>query len=251
MAYGRKRYNYRRRRSSRNLRNSYIYGNKTAKAQAKQIATLRNRINYFARINRPEIKSKFSGSSAFTFDNSAVSNTWKVYPGVSPEAGTGNDQRTGDFIRVKSLTWYFTFEYYHDIPGTSMVPDSRGAMIRVILLQYKNPFAPTSVPNSRDLFLENWSDSGSAYTQQSIVPLRTGITEQFRVLADRKWTITDDKNQLIKKVTIKPNNYRYMTDGRLNNVVCCVLVSGLHWDSSVYTQYVKGTFSDKIVYTDS
>lgn len=250
MAYKRR---YRRRvykRARRLLSNRTVYGKTSAKSQARQIATLRNRVNYFARRNRPELKSKFSGSSAFTFDNSSASNTWKCYPGIVPEAGTGNDQRIGDYIRVKSLTWYFTFEYYHDLPGTSMNPDSKGGMIRVVLLQMKQPVSSLFITD-RAHVLENWSDSGSAYTQQIITPLRTGITETFRVLADRKWTITDDKNQLVKKITVKPTNYRFMADGTLNNVLCMVVTSGLHWDSSAYTQYIKGTFSDKIVYTDA
>lgn len=248
MAYRRR---YRRRSSRRKaLSNRTVYGKTGAKSQARQIATLRNRLNYFARRNRPELKTKFSGSSTFTFDNDSTSNTWKVYPGIQPAVGTNNDQRIGDYIKVKSLTWYFTFEYFHNTPGTVAPPDSFGGMIRVIILQYKKPIGTTSVPNSRGAVLEDWSDSGSSYTHQSIVPLKTGITEEFRVLADRKYTITNDKNQLIKKITVKPSNYRYTKSGEVNNVVCMIITSGLHYDTT-YTQYIKGTFSDKIVYTDA
>ena len=251
MAYGRKRYNYRRRRSSRNLRNRYIYGNKTASAQAKQIATLRNRINYFARRNRPEIKSKYSGSSSFTFSNSSASDAWKAYPGIYPSSGTSNDQRVGDFIRVKSLTWYFTFEYYDNMVALQNQPDSRGGMIRVLILQWKKPVGGSDIPASRDSLLEDWSDSGSAYTQMSVVPLKTGITENYRVLADKTYTITEDKNQITKKITVKPSNYRFTPDVKFNNVVCVVITSGLHYGAASYIQYIKGTFSDKIVYTDA
>ena len=111
MAYRRR---YRRRSYRRKaLSNRAVYGKTGAKSQARQIATLRNRLNYFARRNRPEIKHKFSGSSSFTFDNSVATNTWKCYPGVNVEGGNGDSQRIGNYIKVKSLTWYFTFEYYH------------------------------------------------------------------------------------------------------------------------------------------
>lgn len=249
--YKRYKKNYRKNRSSKVLKNRYIYGNKSASAQSKQIAALKTRLNYFARQNRPEIKTKFASSSAFTFDNSAASNTWKAYPTVGLYGGTADNDRVGNFVRVKSLTWYFTFEYYDNMVSLQNQPDSRGGMIRVLLLQYKKPVGQTDIPVSRNSFLENWSDSGSAYTQQVIVPLKTGITEEFRVLADRKWAITENKNQLIKKITVKPSNFRYTTDDKVNNVICVIITSGLHYGAASYIQYIKGTFSDKIVYTDA
>lgn len=250
MAYVRKSI-YRRRRSSRNLRNRYIYGNKTASAQAKQIATLRNRLNYFARANRPEIKTKFSGASEFTFSNSSTSQVYQCYPGVSPDNGVKNYEKIGDYIRVKSLTWNLTFEYFDDRPGDQSNPDSRGAMIRVLCLQWKIPTAPTNITTPENV-LENYGTTGANYTHNILTPLKPGITENFHILADRRYIITEDKNQLFKQIKIKPHNYRFDRNGtNFNNVICMVVISGLHWDSSLYTQYVKGSFSDKLVYTDS
>lgn len=246
-----KKYNYRRRRTSRNLRNRYIYGNKTASAQAKQIASLRNRLNWVARANKPEVKSIFSGASEFTFSNSSTSQVWQAYPGVSPGYGPGENQKIGDYIRVKNLTWNLTFEYYDDRPGDQSNPDSSGAMIRCIVLQWKNPVGTTSITNPEHI-LENYGSSGANYTHNIITPLKTGITELFHVLADKKYTITQNKNQIFKQIKVKPRNYRFqISDGKFNNVILMIIVSGLHWDSSLYTQYVKGSFSDKLVFTDA
>lgn len=250
MAYVKRHY-FRRRRTNRNLRNRYIYGNKTASAQAKQIATLRNRLNYFARVNRPEVKQRYSGPSSFTFSNSTTSSTWKAYPGIAPVLGTGDNERIGDFVRVKSLTWNFTFEYYDDRPSDQSNPDSSGAMIRILILQWKQQVGINSITEPQHV-IQGYGSTGAEYTHNVVAPLKEGLTETFRILSDTRFSITQDKNQVIKRIRVKPNNYRInQSAGTINNTFALIIVSGLHWDTSLYTQYVKGSFSDKIVYTDA
>ena len=250
MAYRRR---YRRRgykRARKVLSNRNVYGKTGAKSQAKQIATLRNRVNYISRQTRPETKVLYSGASDFTFSNSSTSSVWQCYPGASPGYGPGDSQHVGDKIKIKSLIWNLTFEYFDDRPSTQSNPDSAGAMIRVIVLQWKRPVGPTIITNPENV-LEVFGSTGAAYTHNAIVPLKTGLTENFSVLYDRRYPITHDKNQLMKRIVVKPKDYRYeLSTGNFNNTICMILVSGLHWDSSLYTQYVKGSFSDKLVYTD-
>lgn len=252
MAYGRK-YSRRRgyRRYRRTLSNRNVFGKTGAKSQARQIARLRNRVNYVARTCRPEIKQRYSGPSEFTFSNSATSSTWKAYPGIAPVLGTGDNERIGDFVRVKSLTWNFTFEYFDDRPATDSNPDSAGAMIRILILQWKQQAGVSSITEPQNV-IQGYGSTGAEYTHNAVAPLKEGLTERFRILADRRFSITQSKNQIMKRIRVKPSNYRInQTAGTINNTFAMILVSGLHWDDSLYTQYVKGSFSDKVVYTDA
>lgn len=248
--YSRRRYS-RAARNRKALTNKRIYGSRGAKSQAVQIAALRNRINYFAKRNKPEVHMKYSGATFKRFTNEATSNTYACYPGVYPELGDGDNSRAGDFVRVKSLTWYFTFEYLFGIPGTQALPDSEGATIRIIIGQYKHLVSGSTILTDPGVIIQNYSGTGAEYTHNVISPLKNGVTEDYRILKDKRFTITRDSNQKIFKLKVKPRNYRWNSSAHLNNSFCMVVVSGLHWDSSRFVQYVDMTVSDKIVFTDA
>ena len=248
--YSRRRYS-RAARNRKALTNKRIYGSRGAKAQASQIAALRNRLNFFAKRNKPETKCKYSGASHVRFTNEASSGTWKFYPGTAPVPGDGDDSRSGDFIRVKSLTWYFTFEYLFGIPGAASLPDSEGATIRIILGQFRHPVASNTVISTPGALIQDYGRTGASYTHNSIAPLKNGVTDDYRILKDKRFTITRDNNQKLFKLKVKPRNYRWNSQAYFQNCFCFICVSGLHWDTTSFVQYVDATVSDKIVYSDA
>ena len=243
--YGRKRYV----RRNKALSTSRIFGKTGAKSQAKQIYALRKSVNRLNRRFKPEIKTLTTQATGFTFTNETASGTYKSFPGTAPTQGDGRTNRDGDKIFVKNLTWYFTFEYYDDYDPTQPSLDSAGAMIRIIIGQYKENRSGLTVPTPDDV-ISNYSGTGANYTHNIVSPLKPNITETYRILKDYKCKITESNNQKMFKLSVKPGTYRFDDANKFNNVWCLIVVSGLHWDSTVHRQYVKGTFSDKIAFVD-
>nr|QTE03432.1 MAG: capsid protein [Syrmaticus ellioti CRESS-DNA-virus sp.] len=251
MAYRSRVRRYRRRRSTRPSRLSTrnIFSNRSARSQANQIYALRRRVSALANRTRPQTFVVSTGASTFQYSNKLLSEVYKTYPGIQPTHGDKDNQSRGDFIRVKSLTWYFTFEYYNTMKDIVSNPDSLGATIRIIVGQFKRPVSWTTVPLPQDI-ISNFTNSGADYTQLPVAPLVNGITTYTSILADKSYTITYNRNQLLKKIRVRPRNYRYDEDGNVNNCWVLIVVSGLHNDTEI-TEYVQGTVSDKLVYTNN
>lgn len=245
--YGRKRYL----RRNKALSTSRIFGKTGAKSQAKQIYALRKNISRLNRITSTNIKTFTGAASAFTFDNQAGTGVFKSYGGPNIYAGDGDNQRIGNYLSPMGLTWYFTFEYYSTLNNIqSPQPDSEGAMIRILILQSKTPISPATTLHPNDV-IANYSATGANYTHNTISPLKPNLTENYKVLKDVKTTITAYNNQKQFKLKVKPDAYRFTDDGNFNNVMCLIVISGLHWDPSInFYQYVKGTFSSKLVWRD-
>lgn len=247
MGFYKRRYNSKK-RYNRKLSARNIFLNKGAKSQAKQIYALKKRVNYISRQNRPETKV-FQGSSAsYSFDSQTILNTYKMFFFDGPAVGTGDNNRTGNFVRSKSLSLCLTGEYYNSSDTGYHNSESSGSPMRVIILQRKKP--DNTSPNV-DTILSISGGSGADYTQQAICPLSTGITDRFYVLCDRKYILTNDKNQLLRKITVKPRNLRYDdTTGYSNGFIVLIVSAGLHHDNN-FSEFIQGTYSIKYVFTDN
>ena len=101
--YGKRSYRNNRRynRKARKLSNKYIYLNRSAKSQATQIASLRNKVSRVYNACRPEIKVKYNNATSFTFDSQTLLNTYTSWLPEMPILGSGDDERIGDKIYVK------------------------------------------------------------------------------------------------------------------------------------------------------
>lgn len=246
MAYGR----YRRRRyssrSRRALSNRNVYGKTSSKAQARQIATLRNRVSRVYKACRPEIKLKYNNATSFTFDSQTLLNTYTAWIPQMPILGSDDNNRIGDKIYVKNIQLNFTFEYYNSSATGYHNSESAGTTMRIIVGKYKE--AKGSVPNIQGV-LQETSNTGSAYTNQAVVPLKNEQSVYSKILLDKRFTITTNNNQKIMRLNVRPGTIRFR-DNDANAVWVMVISAGLHNDSN-FSEFVKGTFSSKIAFTDA
>ena len=163
-----------------------------------------------------------------------------------PALGSDDNNRIGDKIYVKNMQLNFTFEYYNSSATGYHNSESAGTTMRIIIGKYKE--AKNSVPNIEGV-LEESSNTGSAYTNQAVVPLKTEQTAYSKILLDKRFTITTNNNQKIMRLNIRPGAIRFR-DKESTSVWVMVVSAGLHNDSN-FSEFVKGTFSSKIAFTDA
>lgn len=248
--YGaRKNRRYNKRRNNR-LSNRRVFGRTSAKSQASQIATLRNRINKVYKACKPEVKTIVTNSETITYTSESLSSYYRMYPIASPALGTGDKDRIGNHIRVLNGVLYLSMEYFNSSQTGYHNTESAGCQYRIVIGQYNYKAGPLVIPNISNLF-EFPSNTGPEYTQLAISPFKEGITSQYTILRDIRGTLTSERNQKVMKIPFKPKvPYVYDDDGNVPNCWACLLVTGLHYDQD-YTETVKITVSDKLVFTDA
>lgn len=238
-----------RRRNSR-LSTRRIFGRTSAKSQASQIATLRNRINKVYKVCKPEIKTIVTSAETINYTSESLSSYYRFYPITSPDLGTGDKERIGNFVRVINGVLYLSCEYFNSSATGYHNTESSGAQVRVVIGQYTTVRTPTTVPSIGELF-EFPSNTGANYTQMALSPLKEGITGRFKILKDLRFTMTVDRNQKMLKIPFKPRiPYVFDDSGSFCNSWACILVTGLHYDQD-FTETVQITVSDKLVFTDA
>ena len=85
----------------------------------------------------------------------------------------------------------------------------------------------------------------------ALSPLKEGISNWAHILKDTRFIMTTDRNQKMLKIPFKPREpYVYNDAGQFPNCFVCVVVTGLHYDAN-FTETVKITISDKLVFTDA
>lgn len=248
--YGaRKNRRYNRRRNNR-LSTRRIYSRTSAKSQASQIAALRNRINKVYKACKPEIKTIVTNAQTYNYTSQSTSSYYKFYPITSPDKGTGDKERIGNFIRVINGVLYLSCEYFNSSATGYHNTESSGAQVRVVIGQYNTDQGPTAYPTIDELF-EFPSNTGANYTQMALCPLREGITSRFKILKDLRFIMTIDRNQKMLKIPFKPKvPYVFDDAGQFPSCWACLVVTGLHYDND-FTETVKITASNKLVFTDA
>lgn len=248
--YGRKR--SARRRSALSSRNIYV--NKSARAQSYQIAALRNRMRRMSRQLRPETKVWLSGIKTESY-TSSTTGTWcskyEVCGELIENTGAGEGQIIGDKINIRSLQILAHFDYHSVNNPENMMYDSYGANIRIVCFQSKARSNETAGSIGPSVIITNAAGSGAGYEMLGVSPLTAGITERFRILCDKTYTITDSSNQRIVRLSVKPWNIRKNESDYYNKVFCFVYVSGLHWLSLTEYEEVRQHLQFKIAYTDN
>lgn len=239
-----KRRNYRR----KSLSASRIFGKTSAKSQAKQIYALRNHVSRINRKLRPDIKILSGSPRVYTFSSSALSSIWDSVGVLQPNTGDANNQRIGDKIYEKSLQVQMYAEYYNSSDTGYHNSESSGATVRVFVVQHKAKGSPT---DTFDLstFLEEPGIIGGAYNILAVKPFAPNITQDWRILYNKAFTLTSARNQHLLKFSVKPGLIRFDADDKHNFLKVYTVVSGLHYDQN-FTEYVQTTVNVKLVYTD-
>lgn len=247
-------YNRRRsyRRNRRRLSNRNVFSKTSAKQQARQIATLRNRINSVYNRTKPEIKNILGSSVEYTFSSDALSKIWATGVFIKPAiTGGGDDGCIGNYCKPISVQLNGCFEYYNSSQTGYHNSESSGCQMRIIILQRKAVEDYTTSYNLDD-FIPNASNTGAEYTTMAIKPLKTGITEKWNVLVDKRYILTTDNNQRMFRIRFKPKPYRFdnTNTNAFNYCKMIVLAAGLHYDQD-FTEYVQFTSMSKMSYTDA
>lgn len=252
MAY-RRRYSRKYKRNNR-LSNKRIYGRRSARAQAGQIAALRNKVNYIARSCRPETKVTYQ-EFGNVFNNSSTSaNEWGTWVYV-PKA-----QVDGNVLQYKSFRLCGNLEYTDTFANNPALDHQRTCTIRIIVYQLKS--ASSRFPEVANLL--DLTATGVGYELNAYKPFKAGSGRIVKILSNRVITLSDQ--QPIKRFDIKLNkglmNQTYLMDSEsdMQNIVevstpkgafgIGFIASGLHWDSS-YSQQVRMNCFIKTAYTDN
>ena len=101
------------RKSSKRLSSRNIYMNRSARSQALQIASLRNRINKVYKACRPEVKTIVTNAETIDYTSTSLSSYYRFYPITSPQLGTGDKERIGNSIHVINGVVYLSMEYFN------------------------------------------------------------------------------------------------------------------------------------------
>ena len=253
MVYGRR---YRRKRSygRRVLSNKYIYGRKGARSQARQIATLRNRVSAIARSCRPETKITYGEYGNVFNNNSTAANYWGSFIYVPKNKIDGNT------IQYKSFRLCGNFEYSDTFANNVAIDHQRTCTMRIIVYQLKS--SSNKSPDAENLL--DIANSGIGYELNAYKPFKSGAGRMVKILSNRVFTLSDQ--QPIKRFDIKINkglmSQIYLMQKVTDNDDLVelptprgafgiqIIASGLHWDSS-YSQQVKSNFFVKTAYADN
>nr|WGN90622.1 capsid protein [Banfec virus 1] len=256
MVYG-KRYNRRRYRRNRKLTKANIYLNKSARSQAKQINALNRKISYIAKRDRPETKVLYKPPVGSVFSNSTLADTYAAFVQPIPTVGLTDNGMIGNIIKMKVLKVFVNLSYYNTSQTGYHDTSPAGAIIRFFALQAKDSTQKDTAP-SIDTLLQFSGNTGSQYPTnlQSVCPFKTGISKTYRVLMDRRFTVTTDRNQCFKVFNIVPKikslrtfNNDSETQTYSGIIYYYIVTSNLEVDGN-YSQYVQYNISSKLVYTD-
>lgn len=249
MAYYKRKYNARK-RFNRKLSTRRIFGNRSAKSQANQIYSLNKKVNRIYKKTRPETKVLTGVSATYTYSSSAFSSSYQTYYILPPASGSGDNERVGDKIYYKSVSLGLYAEYYNDSNTGYHDSESSGCVVRVLGLKRKRPAIFNDTVGITDV-LSNASGTGSDYTLLCETPFKTGITQNYRIVCDKKFNLTSNRNQFHTRVYAKrPGLCRFQDTNVYNGFIWFIIVSGLHYDEN-FKEYAKITVSSKQVYTDN
>lgn len=255
MPYARRSRRRARRSRRRTLSNRSVYGSKSARAQANQIAALRNRINRIARDNRPEVKVTY-GEYGNIFNNSSTSATsWGTFIYVPKNKIDGN------MIQYKTFRLCGNFEYSDTFATNVAIDHQRTCTMRIVVYQLRS--ASSQSPSAEDIL--DVTTSGIGYELNAYKPFKSGAGRVVKILSNRVITLSDQ--QPIKRFDIKlrsrgliPQTYLMGAETDMDGLVSLptprgafgiqIVASGLHWDSS-FSQQVKCNFFVKLAFTDN
>lgn len=184
MAY-KKRYNRRYKNKTKKF-NRYAYAKTDSKNQSKQIVRLNKKIDNVYKNLRGEIRKNFSGGQL------TISNSAPVVLNLKTLLGS-ETTKLNDIFRGKYTK--FIYENFKFFFNTGDVDLTQGKTLRVIIIQ--NRIGMADVP-SIDALL---NASGTA--NYIIAPFKPGINNNYKILLNKRYTISSDRDYLYKTYNFK------------------------------------------------
>lgn len=244
------------RRRSRKLTKANIYGNRSARSQAGQIAALNRKINAVSKRTKPELHVLCSQNNAFTFTSNALSSVYNRFIMDLPTPNSPADNAfVGDMCHMLSLTLHAYAEYFNNSTTGYHDTESAGCVLRIIAVQYKDSQGIASPLANVNELLQSTGTTASGYTALAYAPFVTGISNRLRVLCDRKYILTTNRNQKLIKIRVPLGKYRDLrydaaTQYFSNVIQFWVIAGGLHYDSN-YVETLQFTSMHKLVFRDN
>ena len=260
------RYHRRSNRRSRTLSKVNIAGNRSARAQSRQIAALSRKVNILSRTTRPETLIKFVNFNA-AFTNGALSENFKAMA-LSPFTATytsdddvQNANLKGNFNYCKGISLKVLSQYSDNWRDTiADAAHDQNAGYRIVIVQQKIavPLGQASyTPQIQDVF--NTTNTLSSDDTNLTMPLVSGIKSIYKVLYSGVFTLsrynsTKQHNIYIpaRKCLnfIKEVNSSSASSTAKGRVLVFFLTGGLHHDID-YTAQISIAATLKIAYTDN
>lgn len=238
-----------------------VHKHTSAHHQADQILALNRRVSRVQRQLRPDLKVvTFENPSRTTFTNSSLASTYNSSWYLQRMLGVADDQRIADKIRLRTFQFYGSFEYANNFAASTATTEARGGYVRILILQAKTTDQYLTAIDEPQNIISHYSNSGSAYDLNCIAPLAKNITQQWAVLRDMHFRLSEDNpvKQLKFRVAPRWRTIRYGAAGPQitynseypdHGIMVFICVSGLHWQTDVNEQ-IECSQGCKFVYTD-
>nr|QWB14894.1 capsid protein [Cressdnaviricota sp.] len=267
MAYGRRSSRRRAgRRGNRNLSTRRIFGNKSAKAQAKQIYALRKSVNRVRRRCQPEVKEIITPQNtvkAAAYTEAGINQMYHKLEFPVPVLGTGDNQRIGDKVRLLPTTLFLNGLYREITNSSNGIPlynviTSKGCAMRIVAIQ--NRISANSTPSITSIFDTFDTTTNAVLTMSNINnPFKKGITTKYMILYDKVFYFNDLKPIKNLKLRIRPRirSLRWEDDFTYprGQVFVYVIFGGLQSTSNTLNEadynQVEFTYWMKLPYTDA
>lgn len=211
--YSRRRYGrYRRRGSTLSTRN--LLTRKSATAQALQLRAVNRKVNKVMKICKPEKKVVHGDNMNHDFTNSLFDSAHYEFNPPAIALGPGDDQRVGNKIWRRD-TFSFNLVYTNNAANTQgFVADIPSvATLRAIVVIDKIPSAQNNKPSPSSI-VHGVGSSLSGYDFWMSQPLEDNVTERYRIISDRIYSV--DLTNLSKMIKIKTPWYESRFNDNVN-----------------------------------
>lgn len=247
MAYGR---SYRYRKSYKRRYNRFsrynLYRKRSAKAQSTQIYKLNKKVNKLRHDISPDIK-RAETTDAYYFNNNAGASVHKMTR-LTTDVVNKFDADTNKIV-FRGGKLYGQIRYADTSESTAAADHYHSGSIRFIVYQLKAERSTFSFTAS-DII--DYSNLGSDYNLNTVRPLREGIGAFIRIVHDRTYNITDDKEVINFKIKLPATTFRRLAS--TNNAFAgeyglLVVTAGLKFDRD-FTQTISVNQGLALYYND-
>lgn len=180
MVYRKKRYNRRYKNKTKKF-NKYAYAKTDSKNQSKQIVRLNKKIDNVYKALKPELL-KVSSSGEFEISSAA--------PSVLNLKNFIGGDIVGYFKGNYAKYIYFNFKFFFNSANVDL---TQGKTLRLVVFQ--NRIGKGEVPTAEDIF--------EIHTNSIISSFKDGINNNYKILLDKTYIISSDKDYLYRSYNFK------------------------------------------------
>lgn len=248
-------YGWRKKKINKNrkiLSKSNVYGNKSSKAQARQIYALKKRVNYVYSLSKPDVQHSCCWArKVMTSEGLGISTEYLgclVSPGSTtfvnnngPITGTQLPNMNGMTMKIFGGSLKVSCSYSNNYWNQNDQGEAnRWGCVRLLIVQRKASFNVNPANATPDYYIDDYELTGSGYNINHIKPLRTGILTECKILYDKYKSLTQTNNKCEFKFKIPRFDLEKMENNTYpKNVIQAYIISdGLTGAGSQHTSYV-------------